>query len=93
MCVCVCVCGTGDSAARLSAHLLVLEVVGVGLTAAVGEGEALPVHGVVVPAGEAGPTRSGVGRLRTASWGGQGVTVSMLACRANRCSEMKRFNS
>ena len=65
--MCVCVCGTGDSAARLSACLLVLEVVGVGLTAAEGEGEAFLIHWVVVPAGEAGPTRSGVGGLRTPS--------------------------
>lgn len=56
-------CLTCHAAAVCFTLGFLLKVVAFGATAAVGEAEALPVHRVVVPAGETGTTRSCVGGL------------------------------
>lgn len=59
----LCVFRTRHAVAGLAALFFLVKVVSVGVTAAKGEAEALPVQRVVVPAGVARPTRAGVGGL------------------------------
>lgn len=73
----MCLSLTGHTVAKVTALALLVEVVSVGVAAAVSEAGALPVDWVVVPTGKTCPTRPSVRGLRAAGCMGTGLWLAL----------------